>query len=283
VAANRLSVPSAMVLELMDCGYAVIGPDGHFLETNTIFGHLFGYDANALRTMHMDMLWQDTQETVSWLNQVRAQKVLKHFPAMMKHRSGREMAVWVHARFIPGKHHVVCLFVLRDEASDTTDAPSAQVPIQLGELAKGLLQQYSREVFVREQRDFTYEIIPNLPCCMGHEGQLLKLFRSLLDNAIEATSPGDSITVYVRVQNLKHKHTGDDEPYVMLSVQDNGIGMDEETQQHIFEPNFSTKMEGRGMGLAGALQVIKAHQGRIHIKTGPRMGSLFKVYFPVCP
>jgi len=143
------------------------------------------------------------------------------------------------------------------------------------------MQQYEH-VFEGKPRVFTYDIMRHLPMCMGNKEQVLKLLSCMMDNAIEATQAGDSITVYVRTTMLKHKSTGLDEEYVMLSVQDNGVGMDAETQKHIFEPNFSTKLQGRGMSLARALKVIKKHDGRIHVKTGPKMGSLFKVYFPVC-
>jgi len=167
------------------------------------------------------------------------------------------------------------------EYTDTTESEPFQ-PLYLNALALLVMQQYERQVFANSSRVFTYDIVKDLPACMGNEQQILKLLSCMMDNAFEATKVGDTITVYVRLAMLKHKSTGLDEEYVMLSVQDNGVGMDEETQKHIFEPYFSTKFMGRGMSLARALKVIKKHDGRVHVKTGPNMGSLFKVYFPVC-
>ena len=167
------------------------------------------------------------------------------------------------------------------EYTDTTASEPFQ-RLYLNGLALSVMQQYERQVFADSPRVFTYDITKNLPACMGNEQQVLKLLSCMMDNAFEATKEGDTITIYVRLTMLKHKSTGLDEEYVMLSVQDNGIGMDVETQQHIFEPYFSTKFMGRGMSLARALKVIKKHNGRVHVKTGPNMGSLFKVYFPVC-
>lgn len=167
------------------------------------------------------------------------------------------------------------------EYTDTIESEPFQ-PLYLNGLALSVMQQYEQQVFSSSPRVFTYDIMKNLPACMGNEQQILKLLSCMMDNAFEATKAGDTITVYVRLAMLKHKSTGLDEAYVMLSVQDNGIGMDAETQKRIFEPYFSTKFMGRGMSLARALKVIKKHDGRVHVKTGPNMGSLFKVYFPVC-
>lgn len=166
------------------------------------------------------------------------------------------------------------------EYTDTAESEPFQ-PLYLNDLAPLVMQQYEQQVFADSPRVFTYDIMKGLPSCMGNEQQILKLLTCLMDNAFEATKEGDIITVKVCLATLKHKSTGLDEEYVMLSVQDNGIGMDEETQKHIFEPYFSTKFMGRGMSLARALKVIKKHDGRIHVKTGSNMGSLFKVYFPV--
>ncbi len=68
--------------------------------------------------------------------------------------------------------------------------------------------------------------------------------------------------------------------YVRIAVSDNGCGMDEETQKHIFEPFFSTKFAGRGLGMAEVNGIIKAHKGAIKIHSKKGAGTTFEIYIP---
>jgi CheY-like chemotaxis protein len=71
-------------------------------------------------------------------------------------------------------------------------------------------------------------------------------------------------------------------PYVCLSVADTGVGMDEETVQHLFKPFFTTKEpgQGSGLGLASAQRIMKNHGGAIQVTSKPGEGSTFTLFFP---
>jgi two-component system cell cycle sensor histidine kinase/response regulator CckA len=68
--------------------------------------------------------------------------------------------------------------------------------------------------------------------------------------------------------------------YVSFTVTDNGVGMDATTQARIFDPFFSTKFSGRGLGLAAVLGIVKGHRGTLTLRTVQGKRSVFTVLLP---
>jgi CheY-like chemotaxis protein len=71
--------------------------------------------------------------------------------------------------------------------------------------------------------------------------------------------------------------------YAYLEISDNGYGMSKEVQARAFEPFFSTKFTGRGLGLAAVLGIVRGHQGTVKIYTEEGRGTTVKVLIPVLP
>lgn len=128
------------------------------------------------------------------------------------------------------------------------------------------------------------------PCTVNADrAQLEQVVMNLVVNARDAVSAGGLITVRVaRVQLAALPEQAELQlpagAYVMLSVQDNGAGIEQSVLPHIFEPFFTTKSHDRGTGLGLATVYGIVHQcgGTIAVKSQRGMGTTFRVYMPYC-
>lgn len=120
-------------------------------------------------------------------------------------------------------------------------------------------------------------------------GQLQQIVLNLIINAGDATAErGGSILVTVGRETLNAERALALEPlldrsageYCFLKVTDNGAGMNAETLKHVFDPFYTTKSNGRGLGLAAALGIAKAHGGGISVVSQENRGSDFTLYLP---
>ncbi|GAB4366202.1 MAG: hypothetical protein Kow00128_09420 [Deltaproteobacteria bacterium] len=128
-----------------------------------------------------------------------------------------------------------------------------------------------------------------LPSIEADPGQIQQVIMNLITNAAEATgAPGGRITLstYERLFDERELTRSRIEPlpppgrFVVLEVSDTGCGMDEETQQRLFEPFFSTKATGRGLGMAAILGIVRGHRGAILIESGADRGTTIRILFP---
>ncbi len=105
------------------------------------------------------------------------------------------------------------------------------------------------------------------------KAQINRLFTNLLKNAEEAASPGDEASLVIHISQYRKGS------YVQVIVSDNGIGISPDKQQHIFEPNFTTKSSGTGLGLAICKRITENAGGKIWFETEEGKGTTFYVDF----
>ena len=72
-----------------------------------------------------------------------------------------------------------------------------------------------------------------------------------------------------------------DESYAIIKIADNGSGISDENIARLFEPYFTQKRNGLGLGLAASFNIVQAHKGRIEVASEPSNGAVFSVYIPL--
>ena len=134
-----------------------------------------------------------------------------------------------------------------------------------------------------------YRFAQGLPPIKADVGQIQQVILNLITNASEAIGdrPG-VISVRTGAMEVDRAYLAratlgsNAEPgsYVYLEVVDTGCGMDEGTKARIFDPFYTTKVAGRGLGLAALLGIVRAHDGVLELTSEPGRGTQFRVLFP---
>jgi two-component system, cell cycle sensor histidine kinase and response regulator CckA len=135
------------------------------------------------------------------------------------------------------------------------------------------------------------ELVTTLAAGAGHTradaGQLEQVLMNLVVNAKDAMPDGGRIAIKTENITLDDSHRGDKTfirlgDYVMISVADNGLGMNKETQSRIFEPFFTTKEKGKGtgLGLSTVYGIVKQSGGYLMVQSEPGCGTTFTMYLP---
>jgi signal transduction histidine kinase len=126
---------------------------------------------------------------------------------------------------------------------------------------------------------FTLDLVEPLPEMLADRDGLVTVFANLLENALKYTGDEKRITL--------HAHRGDGT--AIVTVKDNGVGLTPAEQKHIFEPFYqvdrklSRIREGSGLGLSIVHDIVKAHRGRIEVRSEPQNGTTFTVTLPLSP
>jgi C4-dicarboxylate-specific signal transduction histidine kinase len=127
----------------------------------------------------------------------------------------------------------------------------------------------------RNNVSIMFELAPDLPWVFGDGIQLQQVILNLLMNGIEAMT-----SVVDRPRLLRIESRADDTGQILVSVQDSGIGVSAAVMPRLFEPFFTTRSKGIGMGLPISRSIIEAHGGRLWAESNGEQGSVFQFTLP---
>jgi signal transduction histidine kinase/CheY-like chemotaxis protein len=122
----------------------------------------------------------------------------------------------------------------------------------------------------------------NLWSIEADPGQIGQVFQNLMINAIQAMPTGGTVKVWAENLDLR---TESGLPlsagkYIRISVRDQGMGIPAEHLPRIFDPYFTTKQKGSGLGLASAYAIVNKHHGHIAVESTPGVGTTFHIFLP---
>ena len=160
------------------------------------------------------------------------------------------------------------------------------VPTDLNSLAREHTQFLTRIIGadVTLENDFGAQPL----MILADAGQIEQVLMNLAANARDAMPGGGTLrirtqTVHLDKEFYREHGYGPPGSYVLLTVRDMGMGMDQETQKKVFEPFFTTKELGRGtgLGLSTVYGIVKQHGGHICVSSEPGLGTTFSIYLPL--
>jgi len=147
----------------------------------------------------------------------------------------------------------------------------ANMPEQKRELLNVVeIIQIALDIFDKDYVEYTTENDEILT--LFDRTQLIRVVTNLLNNAIQAIPEDRDPMIFVKVHSNKKN--------VVINIQDNGNGILEKNKTKIFEPSFTTKSSGMGLGLSMIQSIMEAYNGSITFKTKENQGTTFNVVFP---
>lgn len=146
-----------------------------------------------------------------------------------------------------------------------------------------LLADSLRITLAGSKVDHRLEIDPDLRAIEVDEGQIAQVFNNIIMNARDAMPGGGTIEISAKNVDLKANEVPSCGPgeYIQISIGDHGPGIPESDIDRIFDPYFTTKKSGRGLGLAIVHSIMKQHDGAVRVRSVAGRGTTFTLLLPV--
>jgi C4-dicarboxylate-specific signal transduction histidine kinase len=165
--------------------------------------------------------------------------------------------------------------VIRRVRALANKADIEKVPLDVNDVVRETIALVQREL-ISQQVSLRMELAPALPTILGDRVQLQQVIINLVMNGIEAMQ---SLTN--RPRELLVRSRQDETQQVLVSVTDCGVGISVEDADRLFNPFFTTKSNGMGMGLSICRSIMEAHGGRLWATANVPQGATFQFTLPV--
>jgi len=147
------------------------------------------------------------------------------------------------------------------------------IPFSLNDLIGKMTELFQLEI-KDKQIKFNLELSPDISQIHADEDQVRQIFMNIIINAIQAIQVKGEIKIKTEKTLLRG------EPVIRLTIEDSGDGIPEKDLSQIFDPFFSTKEKGSGLGLSIVYKLIEAHQGEIKVESKEGEGTKFIIFLP---
>lgn len=149
-----------------------------------------------------------------------------------------------------------------------------RAPVDLNQIIRQCVELLEVKI---NKRNITCQLNedPLLPLLTADQSKLEQLTINLLLNALDSVAGNGLIRITTRVRDLNNA------PHALIRIRDTGKGIPKESLPHIFEPFYTTKTIGTGLGLANVKQIVDAHQGKITVENPEGTGIAFEIFLPV--
>jgi len=195
----------------------------------------------------------------------------------------------------PVRHYIEEVVAISRRAADVTNqllaySGEGKFTIEVVDLSAIVRDMtHLLQISVKKKAHLVFNLADGLPAIECDVTQIRQVIMNLVINASDALiDVAGTITVETgvedcSVESFQSAYLAENLPpgrYVCLRVTDEGCGMDTATLNRIFDPFFSTKFTGRGLGLASVLGIVRGHKGAIAVTSQKDAGSVFTVYVP---
>jgi PAS domain S-box-containing protein len=162
------------------------------------------------------------------------------------------------------------------------------VPVDLSQVVNTVLKNMDESKMANVSLDL--DLAEPMPLVAADDGQMRQMISGFVTNAIEALGRREGRvristgSMHCDKHYLSTTYLKEEMPegmYAYATVADTGCGMDAETLGKIFDPFFSTKFTGRGLGLAAVMGIIRSHNGAIKVSSKKNEGTMFTALFPI--
>lgn len=223
--------------------------------------------------MQADALHSLGENAAALMHELRnpLQAIRAHIQLLERKTGGHNEELKRH--FLPLYHSLDHINSLLDQFLRLSRfAPTCLASLAITECVSELLPLL-RSMAVMRQVKLKEAIALDLPACLGDEQQLKRLLFNLFANALDACAGKQKARVCITLKQQQEK--------IILAVQDNGCGMESDKLEAIWQPFYTNKATGTGLGLPACLKIAAEHNGSLTVISRPNEGSCFTLSLPI--